>query len=290
MESTGLILHGALAVGSGWAGYTYGIKRGNRDLALLYAGAQPSIAIAMSLFDLGWTFADMQGALETGGIFKAMSVKMFHMVAGIGLGVLQEIWTQSMMPAGVEEKKNVEAMRSAVIDGVSSQMSALSRQVEQVERVIARVPSDVDKLNQRMITSHRDQNDLLLRGYESNINKHAQAVGQIIKQTHSDFEESVGNLHEVTTSATATMKKDLGEATVAFGDKLRQEAQQISTAAAAQGGQVILSVAQQVATTLQATTVTSLQAAANLAKTSYEAQQIAQSLATNIVVSSQQSS
>jgi len=290
VESTGLILHAALAAGSGWAGYTYGIKRGNRELALLCAGAQPSIAIAMSLFDLGMTFADMQGALASGGIFKAMSVKMFHMVAGIGLGVGQEIWTQWMMPSDVEEKKNVEAVRSAVIDGVSSQMSALTRQVEQVERVIARVPSDVDALNQQMIASHRDQNDRLLRGYESNINKHAQAVGQIIKQTHSDFEESVSNLHEVTAAATTTMKRDLSEATSAFGDKLRQETQQISTAAAEQGGQVILSVAQQVATTLQATTATSLQAAANLAKTSHDAQQVAQSLATNIVVSSQQSS
>ena len=65
----GTILHITLSAAAGWFGYTHGIRKGNREFALLCAGAQPSIAIAMSLFDLGITFSDMQGALASGGIF-----------------------------------------------------------------------------------------------------------------------------------------------------------------------------------------------------------------------------
>jgi hypothetical protein len=278
---TGIVLHMAVAAGAGTLGYTHGIKKGNREFALLCAGAQPSIAIAMSLFDLGITFADMESAMSSGGIFKAMSLKMFHMVGGIAAGLAQEALTQWVMPAAAEEKKSADMVRSAVAESVSTQIGSLNKHIERVERVISEVPSEVSTINQRMINEHRDQSEKNQKAYDATLSKYSQSVAQVIRQTHDEFEESIVQIHEITTSSTSKMKKDLEDATVEFGDTIKQETQKIATLAANQGSQVILGVAQQVANTLQATTATSLQAAANLAKTTHEAQQAAQTLNTN---------
>lgn len=274
----GTVLHVALAAGAGWAGYAYGIKRGDRELALMCASAQPSIAIAMSLFDLGVTFSDMEGALASGGIFKAMSLKMFHMVAGIGLGVAQETATHWMMPVAVEERKSAERMKSVVTDGIAAQVSALNQQVARVGQAISAVPAEVHKVNQQAVQAHSAQSEMDRQAYNGMLNGYAQQVFQAVDQTRSQLNTNTQQIQQAAAAATATMKQELNDTSTAFGDKLRQEAQQVATTAAHQGGQVIIGVAQQVATTLQATTATSLQAAANLAKVTSDAQSAAQSL------------
>ena len=93
LESIGVhAVFGAVAAGGGY----WAFKTKNREMALLCAGAQPSIAIALSLWDLGATFGDMTSSV-TAGVYGALSMKMYHMVGSLaGMGHGKDGWYRSL--------------------------------------------------------------------------------------------------------------------------------------------------------------------------------------------------
>ena len=162
LTEPGFLIHAALSMGSVFVGYQYGVKRSNREFALFCAGVQPSIAIAMSLFDLGTTFSDMQNVLSSGGIYEALSTKMFHMVGGIGFGIAQEAWVQWKMPISEEEKRVTEGIKGAVADGVVERMKELSDRVIQVGKIMNTVPPRIELLNKTLIDQTTASNEALI--------------------------------------------------------------------------------------------------------------------------------
>jgi len=175
MDQESIVLHGVLslvAAGGGvWAG-----KSKNRELALLCAGAQPSIAIALSLWDLGATFGDMTSSVTT-GVYSALSMKMYHMVGGIGLGVLQEIMTTHFMPAQEEERRSAQTMKDAVMAGVEERLTEIDQRVQQVSTLLASVPERVEASNNVMLRTMDEHRNTMLQSSA----KTAQTVALVLK-------------------------------------------------------------------------------------------------------------
>ena len=176
MDQESIVLHGVLglvAAGGGiWAG-----KSKNRELALLCAGAQPSIAIALSLWDLGATFGDMTSSVTT-GVYSALSMKMYHMVGGIGLGVLQEIVTTHFMPAQEEERRSAQTMKDAVMAGVEARLTEIDQRVQQVNTLLTAVPERVESSNNAMLRTMDEHRNTILQTSA----KTAQTVALVLKE------------------------------------------------------------------------------------------------------------
>jgi hypothetical protein len=290
--NTEIIVHGTLAVAAGLVGY-WRVKKGDREGALFWAGAQPSIAIALSLFDLGNTFADMQNALAGGGIFEALSLKMFHMTGGIGAGLIQEVITQHLLPIKAEEERSRESIKDAVVECIASQMQEMNKQVRRVGQIIENVPNDIDGIMRQSTDSIKNESTKVADLVQSSFIEHGKAVSvisQSIQQNltsysntisasakqatetfHKDAQGIQQNLTSHSNTVSASAKQAAESVADTISDRIKQEMEQTVTEAARQGHDVILSMGTQVAKTLQATTSQSLQATANLAKTSEEA-------------------
>lgn len=267
--NTEIIVHGALAVAIGIGGY-WRVKKGDREGALFFAGAQPSIAIALSLFDLGNTFGDMQNALAGGGIFEALSLKMFHMTVGIVAGLAQEGITQFYLPIKAEEERSRESIKDAVVEGIASQMQEMNKQVRRVGQIIESVPNDIDGIMRQSTDSIKNESTKVATFVRSSLMEHS-------KQATETFHKDAQSIQQSLTSHSNTVSSSVKQATESAADtissRIKQEMEQTVTEAARQGGDVILSMATQVTKTLQSTTSNSMMATANLAKTSEEALQ-----------------
>lgn len=159
-----IILHGVLSVvAAGFGLWAY--KKRNKEMALLCAGAQPSIAIALSLWDLGSTFGSMTSS-TTDGVYQALSLKMYHMVGGIGLGVFQEIATSLLMPEVKEEKYTAEDVKNdvklAVMTGVKERLSEIDQRVRHVSDLMAAVPGKVEESNTKAVAAMNSQASAVL--------------------------------------------------------------------------------------------------------------------------------
>jgi hypothetical protein len=174
LESIGVhAVFGAVAAGGGY----WAFKTKNREMALLCAGAQPSIAIALSLWDLGATFGDMTSSV-TAGVYGALSMKMYHMVGGIGAGLVQEIVTTARMPAQEEEKRTAQSVKDAVMEGVEARLSEIDHRVQQVGALLSTVPDRVASSNSTMLRTMDEQRSEMIQAAE----KTSQAVSLQIKQ------------------------------------------------------------------------------------------------------------
>jgi hypothetical protein len=267
--NTEIIVHGALAVAVGLGGY-WQVKKGDREGALFFAGAQPSIAIALSLFDLGNTFGDMQNALAGGGIFEALSLKMFHMTVGIVAGLAQEGITQFYLPIKAEEERSRESIKDAVVEGIASQMQEMNKQVRRVGQIIESVPNDIDGIMRQSTDSIKDESMKVAIFVRSSLVEHSK---QATETFHKDAQSIKQDLTSHSNAVSSSVKQATESAADTISSRIKQEMEQTMTEAARQGGDVILSVATQVTKTLQATTSNSMMATANLAKTSEEALQ-----------------
>ena len=295
LTEPGFLIHAALSIGSVFVGYQYGVKRSNREFALFCAGVQPSIAIAMSLFDLGTTFSDMQNVLSSGGIYEALSTKMFHMVGGIGFGIAQEAWVQWKMPISEEEKRVTEGIKGAVADGVVERMKELSDRVIQVGKIMNTVPPRIELLNKTLIDQTTASNEALIdqttasnkilfdKTQQSNrilLEQAKQSNGILLDQTVQKTESAIKTINsqlsnhvDRTTNSiketintfvvkadevSKSVSKVLDDASESFASNLKRETQSIATEAAKQGGDVITTIATKIADTLTVTTKNSL--------------------------------
>lgn len=296
--NTEIIVHGALAVAIGLGGYLRANK-GDREGALFLAGAQPSIAIALSLFDLGNTFGDMQNALAGGGIFEALSLKMFHMTVGIVAGLAQEGITQFYLPIKAEEERSRESIKDAVAEGIASQMQEINKQVRRVGQIIESVPNDIDGIMRQSTDSIKNESTKVAtfvrsslmehskqatetfrndaQSIKQDLTSHSNAVSSSVKQAaeslHNDAQSIQQNLTSHSNAVSASAKQAAESVADTISSRIKQEMEQTMTEAARQGGDVISSMATQVTKTLQSTTSHSMMATANLAKTSEEALQ-----------------
>lgn len=303
-------IHAALSAAAGAGGY-WAFKNKNRDMALLCSSSQPSIAIALSLLGLGATFGDMNSS-DTTGVYVALSMKMYHMVAGIGLGVLQEIATTHFMPLQDEEKRAGQSIKEAVMEGVEMRLSDIDHRVERVSFLLEKVPERVDSSNNAMIRKNEETiqktasqilqgtNDMYARATDS-VNKGLKDINSTVTTVKSDVENilcntrtTISNEAEDVTkkmrrevegiltavkhesdSITNRMKDDLAIAAVSFGNNLKVQSKEIADAAASQGGQVILDVAAKVAKTLETTTNNSLAASIKISNATAEVERAA---------------
>lgn len=199
----GLVIHVVLSLITLFVGYFAGIRAKNKDMALLAAGAQPSVAIAMSLFDLGLTFQNIEGSLASDKIYQALALKMFHMVGGIALGVLQEAWVQWALPSDDADKKTAETVKEAVIQGIASQLKVINDQVVAVGRTMEQVPPQVANANRELIQQTAQTNMQLLKEVVAvNLNT-AEKVNQAMLQS---TDEVTQNMRTLTTGATSKMQ------------------------------------------------------------------------------------
>ena len=104
--------HATIAIGVFTAGVVCVEKKTNREMARLLASAQPSIAIALSLWGLADTFNSVQGHLAADGMYTALSDKMRHMVIGIGAGLIQDLWVQYRWPKHEAEASNAKQLKN----------------------------------------------------------------------------------------------------------------------------------------------------------------------------------
>ena len=267
--NTEIIVHGVLAVAIGLGGYLRANK-GDREGALFWAGSQPSIAIALSLFDLGNTFGDMQNALAGGGIFEALSLKMFHMTGGIVAGLTQEGITQFYLPIKAEEERSRESIKDAVVEGIASQMQEMNKQVRRVGQIIESVPNDIDGIMRQSTDSIKNESTKVATFVRSSLIEHSKQATETFRKDAQSIQQ---NLISHSNAVSSSVKQATESAAGTFSSRIKQEMEQTVTEAARQGGDVILSMATQVTKTLQSTTSNSMMATANLAKTSEEALQ-----------------
>ena len=281
LTEPGFLIHAALSIGSVFVGYQYGVKRSNREFALFCAGVQPSIAIAMSLFDLGTTFSDMQNVLSSGGIYEALSTKMFHMVGGIGFGIAQEAWVQWKMPISEEEKRVTEGIKGAVADGVVERMKELSDRVIQVGKALIdqttasnealidqttasnKILFDKTQQSNRILLEQAKQSngillDQTVQKTESAIKTINSQLSNHVDRTTNSIKETINTFVVKADEVSKSVSKVLDDASESFASNLKRETQSIATEAAKQGGDVITTIATKIADTLTVTTKNSL--------------------------------
>lgn len=204
---TGIILHSVLAAAA-FGGGIWRANKGDREGALFLAGAQPSIAIALSLFDLGTTFGDMQNALAGGGIFGALSLKMFHMTGGIGIGLVQEGITQYRLPIKAEEERSRESIKDAVVEGIASQMQEMNKQVRLVGQIIESVPNDIDVIMRQSTDSIKNESVKVADLVQSSFIEHGKSVGIISQSIQQNLTSYSNTISSSAKQATETFHKD----------------------------------------------------------------------------------
>jgi hypothetical protein len=204
---TGIIVHGVLAAAA-FGGGVWRANKGDREGALFLAGAQPSIAIALSLFDLGTTFGDMQSALAGGGIFEALSLKMFHMTVGIGIGLVQEGITQYRLPIKEEEERSRESIKDAVAEGIASQMQEINNQVRRVGQIIESVPNDIEYIMKQSTDSIKNESVKVSDLVQSSFIEHGKAVSIISQGIQQNLTSYSNTISSSAKQATETFHGD----------------------------------------------------------------------------------
>jgi len=237
--NTEIIVHGALAVAVGLGGY-WRVKKGDREGALFFAGAQPSIAIALSLFDLGNTFGDMQNALAGGGIFEALSLKMFHMTVGIGAGLAQEGITQFYLPIKAEEERSRESIKDAVVEGIASQIQEMNKQVRRVGQIIESVPNDIDGIMRQSTDNIKNESVKVADLVQSSLVEHG-------KQATETFRKDAQSIKQDLTShsnAVSSSVKQQSEALLKYAEGIQKYSQDTQQSLSSYSNTVSASVKQ----------------------------------------------